>query len=92
MSGHSETEDSSAHAVITHRSNPYTPMSPRIKKWINWLRRVQLVLRVIELNGSLGILALMVLLTKMDPVKSWVMRIAVSLIWKSRRRMRPRLI
>ena len=55
-------------------------MGPRTKKWIKRLRQMQLGLRVLELNGSIGILGMMVLLTKMDPIKGWVMRIAVSVI------------
>lgn len=65
--------------VIRNRSNPYKPMGPRTKSCVKWLRRVQLGLRLIQLNGAIGILTLMVLLTKVDASKGWVMRIAVSI-------------
>ena len=38
---------------------------------------------MLELNGSIGILAMTVLLTNMDDVKGWVMRIAVSVALKT---------
>lgn len=77
---------SSAQMVLTHRSNPYTPMSPRTKKCIKWLRRIQLGLRLLELNGGIGILVLMILLTKVEPVVGWILRIAVRRIFDSIRR------
>lgn len=55
------------------------PMGPTAKWWIKFSRKVQLALRVFEGIAGLGLLALMILLTKVDPITSWVLRITVSL-------------
>lgn len=70
----------SAHMVLNHRSSPYAPMSPRTKSAIKWIRRVQLALRVVQLNAAIGILVIMVLLDKINTVKGWVMRIAPGVV------------
>lgn len=54
-------------------------MSPRIKSWIKWLRHFQLLLRVLELVGAVGILVLVILITKIEAVTGWIMKITVSL-------------
>lgn len=57
----------------------YTPMSPRTKSWIKGMRRVQLVLRALELIGALGLFVLLILLTGMDMLAGWIMRVTVRL-------------
>ncbi|CAG9970629.1 unnamed protein product [Clonostachys byssicola] len=69
-----------AHMVLQHRSGNYKLMGPRTKKAIRYLRRVQLFLRVLELNGALGILVLMVLLDKIETVTALVMRITPGIV------------
>jgi hypothetical protein len=54
-------------------------MNPSIKKKIKWSRIVQLLLRSIELLGAIGLLVVMILITGIDPVTAWLMRIPVSL-------------
>lgn len=68
----------SAHMVLTTRSGNFSSMSPRTKQAIKWLRRIQVGLRVLELNGAIGLLVLMILFTKVDAITGWVLRIAVS--------------
>lgn len=69
-----------AHMVLNHRSTTYSPMSPRTKSAIKWIRRVQLFLRVLQLNAAVGILVVFILLDKIDEVKGWVMRIAPGIV------------
>ncbi|KAG9257551.1 uncharacterized protein F5Z01DRAFT_646293 [Emericellopsis atlantica] len=69
-----------AHMVLTHRTNPYAPMGSRTKKAIKWLRRVQLCIRIVQINVALGLLACMVILTNMDAVKGWIMRIVPGIV------------
>ncbi|KAH7022472.1 hypothetical protein EDB80DRAFT_744967 [Ilyonectria destructans] len=64
-----------AHMVLSYRSNNYSSMSPRIKSWIKWLRHFQLLLRVLELVGAVGILVLVILMTKIEAVTGWIMKI-----------------
>lgn len=52
-------------------------MSNATKSGIVWLRRVQLVLRCFALVAALGSLALMILISNVDALTAWVMRIAV---------------
>ncbi len=66
----------SAHEILAGRRS-YTPMSRWTKRWIVWMRAVQLGLRVLQLGGAVGILVLMILITNVDPMAAWVMRITV---------------
>ncbi|EFQ27555.1 hypothetical protein CGRA01v4_03085 [Colletotrichum graminicola] len=66
-----------AHLVLSHRSNNYVSLSPRMKSWIKSIRLVQLGLRVVELIGAAGLLALLILLTNIETLASWVMRITL---------------
>ncbi len=68
----------SAHQVPSGRSK-FKPMSRRTKEWIKVMRKVQLALRILELNGAIGLLALMILITGTDPLIGWIMRITVCL-------------
>ncbi|KAK2006610.1 hypothetical protein LZ32DRAFT_595234 [Colletotrichum eremochloae] len=64
-----------AHLVLSHRSNNYVSLSPRMKSWINSIRLVQLGLRTVELIGAAALLTLLILLTNIETLASWVMRI-----------------
>ncbi|KND86875.1 hypothetical protein TOPH_08492, partial [Tolypocladium ophioglossoides CBS 100239] len=66
----------SAHLVLSHQTNHYLPLGSRTKKWIKWLRHLQLALRVLQLNGAVGVLALMILITNVDAATAWTLRIA----------------
>ncbi|KXH56516.1 hypothetical protein CSAL01_03341 [Colletotrichum salicis] len=64
-----------AHLVLNHRSNNYVALGPRTKSWIKAMRIVQLCLRVLELIGAAGLLALLILLDNIETLAGWVMRI-----------------
>ncbi|PKS11579.1 hypothetical protein jhhlp_003344 [Lomentospora prolificans] len=64
-----------AHGPLSYRASNYKPMSRRTKKWIVWMRKIQLVLRVLGLNANIGVLILMILITGVDERMSWVLRI-----------------
>ncbi|KAG0649398.1 hypothetical protein D0Z07_4098 [Hyphodiscus hymeniophilus] len=51
------------------------PMNPSVKKWVKWLRIVQLILRCFELLCAIGLLVLMILLKGVDATAAWIMRI-----------------
>lgn len=69
----------SAQAVPSgSRATNVRPMSPSAKWWILALRKAQIGLRGLELVAGLGLLALMILLSNVDFMTAWVMRIAVS--------------
>ena len=55
-------------------------MNPSVKKWIKWMRIIQLVLRCFELLAALGLLVLMILIKGVDASTGWVMRIVVCLL------------
>ncbi|KAK8128281.1 hypothetical protein PG984_009389 [Apiospora sp. TS-2023a] len=70
-----------AHQVPAGRGNARVkPMGPTAKWWIKFSRKVQLGLRVFEGTAGLGLLALMILLTKVDPITSWVLRITPGVV------------
>ncbi|KAF4982920.1 hypothetical protein FZEAL_1548 [Fusarium zealandicum] len=63
------------HEVLTYRTNEYASMSPLTKSFIKWLRWVQIGLRLLQLVAAAGLLTLMILITKVDALEGWVMRI-----------------
>ncbi|KAM4064763.1 hypothetical protein HRG_004882 [Hirsutella rhossiliensis] len=65
-----------SHSVVPHLSKQPLPLGPRAKKWIKRLRRLQLGLRVLQLNGALGTLTLMILIVNIEAVTAWTLRIA----------------
>jgi hypothetical protein len=48
-----------------------------MKNWIKRMRKVQLGFRILELNAAIGLLILFILVTKVDPLTSWITRITV---------------
>ncbi|KAG4435685.1 hypothetical protein IFR05_008820 [Cadophora sp. M221] len=61
--------------ILPYGSSTATPMNPSVKKWIKWMRIIQLVLRCFELIAALGLLVLMILIKGVDASTGWVMRI-----------------
>lgn len=53
-------------------------MSPSIKKKVTVTRIIQLILRCVELLGAMGLLGMMILITNVETVTAWLMRIPVS--------------
>ncbi|PNY23430.1 Uncharacterized protein TCAP_06629 [Tolypocladium capitatum] len=68
-----------AHLVLSHQPNHYLPLAPRTKKWIKWLRHLQLALRALQLNGAVGVLTLMILITNVGPATAWAVRVAAGI-------------
>jgi hypothetical protein len=68
----------SSHLVLPYGNTNAKPMNPSIKKRVKLTRIIQLILRCIELLGAIGLLVTMVLVTGIDPVTGWLMRIPVS--------------
>ena len=52
-------------------------MNPSVKKWIKWMRIVQLILRCLEMLCAIGLLVLMILIKGVDVAAGWIMRIVV---------------
>jgi hypothetical protein len=52
-------------------------MGPRTKSWIKWMRRFQLLVRILQLNSAIGLLVLMILITDVEALAGWIMRITV---------------
>ncbi|KAI1639858.1 hypothetical protein F4809DRAFT_48543 [Biscogniauxia mediterranea] len=86
------------HEVPTGRTTRFQPMSSTTKWWIKWMRYFQMVLRALEMIGGVGLLGLMIIISNVDPLTAWVMRItpgvvAISCayaIWHLRRPARAR--
>ncbi|KAF4907419.1 hypothetical protein CGCVW01_v012519 [Colletotrichum viniferum] len=69
-----------AQMVLSHRSSNYVSLSPRTKSWIKSIRIVQLTLRVLQLIGAAGLLALLILLNNIEALAGWVMRITPGVV------------
>ncbi|KAI2636985.1 hypothetical protein GGS26DRAFT_464077 [Hypomontagnella submonticulosa] len=69
-----------AHQVPTGRTSQFRPMSGTTKSWIRSMRYVQLFFRAFEMIAGGGLLTLMILLTNVDPLTSWVMRITPGVV------------
>jgi len=52
-------------------------MGYKTKSWIKWSRIVQLGLRILELIAAVGLLVLMILITNVEALTGWVLRITV---------------
>ena len=68
----------SSYLVLPYGDSNAKPMNSSIKKKVKWTRLVQLILRCIELLGAIGLLATMTLMTGIDTLTAWLMRIPVS--------------
>ncbi|KAK6063325.1 hypothetical protein SCUP234_11838 [Seiridium cupressi] len=68
------------HEVPTGRTTYFRAISNATKSWIVWMRRVQIGLRCLELIGAVGLLALMILISNVDALTAWVMRIAAGVV------------
>ncbi|KXJ92299.1 hypothetical protein Micbo1qcDRAFT_195198 [Microdochium bolleyi] len=68
------------HEVPRSRITQYRPMSNTTKWFIRWTRYLQIVLRALELIAGLGLMVLMILLTKVEPLTQWVMRITPGVV------------
>ncbi|OAA69065.1 hypothetical protein ISF_03440 [Cordyceps fumosorosea ARSEF 2679] len=62
------------HEALQQRS-AYKQLGKKTEKAIKWVRGWQLLCRLLEFNGALGILVLMILLTRVNGITAWIMRI-----------------
>ncbi|KAI0848100.1 hypothetical protein F5Y00DRAFT_239758 [Daldinia vernicosa] len=69
-----------AHVVPTGRTSMFKPMSSTTKWWIKFMRYVQLFLRILEMIGGGCLLVLMILISNVDPLVSWIMRITPGVV------------
>ncbi|KAI5868618.1 hypothetical protein GGS23DRAFT_609309 [Durotheca rogersii] len=69
-----------AHDLPSGRMSKFRPMSSTTKWWVKFARHVQLVLRLLEMVGGGGLLVLMILLSNVDPLTSWVLRIVPGVV------------
>lgn len=67
-----------SHLILPGRQFEPAPMSPSTKSRINWTRRTQLCLRVIQLLGAIGILVCVICIRGSTNVQSMIIRIPVS--------------
>ncbi|KAL7785253.1 hypothetical protein V8C37DRAFT_420060 [Trichoderma ceciliae] len=63
------------HVILPHRTDHYTPLDRRAKIYITWLRRLQFVLRLLQLNAAIAVLVLFSLFKNVDDTTAWAMRI-----------------
>ncbi|OTA02706.1 hypothetical-protein [Trichoderma parareesei] len=63
------------HVILPHRYGDHTPLDGSTKVYITWLRRFQLVLRVLQVVAAIGVLVLFSLFTNVDDTTAWAMRI-----------------
>ncbi|KAI1497680.1 hypothetical protein F5X99DRAFT_432752 [Biscogniauxia marginata] len=68
------------HEVPTGRTSKFRPMGSTTKWWIKWMRYFQLVLRAFEMVAGIGLLTLMIIISNVDPLTSWVMRITPGVV------------
>lgn len=68
----------SSYLILPYGNTNATPMNSSVKKWVKWMRIIQLVLRCLEILGACGQLVMMILIRKVDITSGWIMRIVVS--------------
>lgn len=67
-----------AYVSQTTRAGAYRLIGPRSKSWIQSMRIVQLIARILEVPAAIGILFLFIVLTKVPPLTAWLLRATVS--------------
>jgi hypothetical protein len=74
----------SSYLIVPYGNTNVKAMSPSVKKWVKWMRNIQLVLRCFELLCGIGLLVILILLKGIDVTTGWIMRIVVSYskLWK----------
>jgi hypothetical protein len=68
----------SSYLILPYGNTNVKPMSASVKKWVKWMRKVQLVLRCFELLCAVGLLVVLILIKGIDATTGWIMRIVVS--------------
>jgi hypothetical protein len=68
----------SSYLIVPYGNTSVAAMSPTVKKWVKWMRIVQLVLRCFELLCAGGLLAMLIPIKGIDISTGWIMRIVVS--------------
>ncbi|KAM0247102.1 hypothetical protein ACHAQJ_009980 [Trichoderma viride] len=63
------------HVILPHRTDNYALLDRRAKIYITWLRRFQLVLRILQINAAIAVLVLFCLFKNVDNTTVWAMRI-----------------
>ncbi|CAK7219605.1 hypothetical protein SEUCBS140593_003947 [Sporothrix eucalyptigena] len=69
-----------AHEVIGGQRKPVKMMSSTTKAWIKAIRVVQLLVRVLQFVGATGILVLVILITGVPGLTTWVLRITAGFV------------
>ncbi|CAK7222386.1 hypothetical protein SCUCBS95973_004820 [Sporothrix curviconia] len=69
-----------AHEVIGGQRKPFKTMSSTTKAWIKAIRVVQLLVRFLQLVGATGILVLVILITGVPSLTTWVLRITAGFV------------
>ena len=72
------TVEYSSYLILPYGNTGAKPMNPSVKKWVKWMRIIQLVLRCLEILCAIGILVMMILIKGVDAATGWIMRIVVS--------------
>jgi hypothetical protein len=74
----------SSYLIVPYGNTNVKAMSPSVKKWVKWMRNIQLVLRCFELLCGIGLLVMLILIKGIDVTTGWIMRIVVSYseLWK----------
>lgn len=52
-------------------------MDPAVKKRVKWTRKVAMVLRCFQVLAAVGLLIMSILITGLDMVSGWIMKLAV---------------
>ncbi|KAK1755981.1 hypothetical protein QBC47DRAFT_201251 [Echria macrotheca] len=66
-----------SHMVPTGRMN-FRTIGRSTKSWIKGMRKLQFCLRLLELVAAVGMLVLMVLISNVEPLTGWVLRITLA--------------
>ncbi|KAE9363726.1 hypothetical protein N431DRAFT_497523 [Stipitochalara longipes BDJ] len=64
-----------SYLILPYGNTNVKPMSASVKKWVKWMRNVQLVLRCFELLCAVGLLVMLILIKGIDATTGWIMRI-----------------
>ncbi|KAI9651167.1 hypothetical protein NHQ30_001204 [Ciborinia camelliae] len=66
-----------SYLIVPYGNVDSKPMDPSIKNKVKWTRKVTLILRCFQVLAAVGLLIMSILITGLDIVSGWIMKLAV---------------
>ncbi|KAM0162264.1 hypothetical protein ACHAPG_001962 [Botrytis cinerea] len=65
-----------SYLIVPSGNGDSEPMDPSVKKRVKWARKIALLLRCFQVLAAVGLLTMSILITGLDVVSGWIMKLA----------------